>query len=66
MKDLIEAFTIFLKYGNPSYPTCCVHDALLVRCTKEVSNEDAARLDELGFFWSDEYDSWASFRFGSD
>jgi hypothetical protein len=31
----------------------------------EISNEDLARLDALGFFWDEEYDCWASFRFGS-
>lgn len=65
MKDLIEALTIFLKYGDPHKSTCCMHDSLLVICTKEVSKEDEVRLDELGFFWSDKHGYWESFRYGS-
>ena len=67
MKELIEALNIFLKYKNPHDPTHCEHDVLcIMQVTKEeVSAEDAVRLGELGFFWSDEYDCWASFRFGS-
>lgn len=70
MKDLIEALTILMKYGTDSYsPTHCEHDVLLVAGIgiKEgaVSEEDAKRLDALGFHWNTEYDCWASFRFGS-
>lgn len=65
MKNLIEALTIFLKYGNKTFPTCCEHDVLLVLCTKDVSQEDSERLEELGFRWSKEFDCWASFRYGS-
>jgi hypothetical protein len=69
MKDLIEALTILLKYGNPSHPTHCEHDELLI-CgidPKEVSEEDKAKLDKLGFFVSTEYgdEQFKSFRYGS-
>ena len=30
MSDLIEALTIFLKYGNPRNPTHCEHDVLTI------------------------------------
>ena len=30
MKDLIEALTILLKYGNPAHPTHCEHDELTI------------------------------------
>jgi len=65
MEDLIEALTIFLKYKNEDYPTHCEHDVLWIMGVgyDEVSEEDRKRLDELGFFWSD--DGWQSFRFGS-
>ena len=50
MKDLIEALQIFLKYGNPVYPTHCEHDALYVMIDPGlVSEEDKAKLDELGY-----------------
>lgn len=67
MKRLIEALTIFLKYANPSYPTHCEHDVLCIMGVgkDQVSDEDKEKLDELSFFWSDEYDCWASFRYGS-
>jgi len=65
MDDLIEAFTIFRKYGNPEYPTHCEHDELWI-CGIDpgaVSPDDTARLDQLGFFAAD--DAFKSFRFGS-
>jgi len=69
MEDLIEALQIFLKYANEDYsPVNCSHDQLYVGCGinfEDVSEEDVKRLDELGFFWSDEDDGFISFRFGS-
>ncbi len=69
MKDLIEALQIFLKYGNPKYPTWCAHDELNITEIDPaiVSEEDKKRLDELGFFVSDEdgESAFKSFRFGS-
>lgn len=65
MDDLIEALTIFRKYGNPHNPTHCEHDTLWI-CGIDpdaVSQEDTARLDQLGFFVGDE--AFQSFRFGS-
>lgn len=68
MKDLIEALTILLKYGNPHNPTHCEHDQLTI-CgidPDDVSEEDKAQLDKLGFFVSDEDGPcFISFRFGS-
>lgn len=67
MKDLIEALQIFLKYGDPYAPTHCEHDVMLVCIDPAaVSDDDKARLDELGFFVGKEYpDVFTSFRFGS-
>jgi len=69
MKDLIEALQILLKYANDDRnPTHCEHDQLYVGCgieLKKVTKEDINRLDELGFFWSDEDEGFISFRFGS-
>jgi len=65
MSDLIEALQIFLKYGNPKYPTLCEHDEFIVLIDPtEVSSEDKKRLDELGFFAREE-GNFCSFRFGS-
>ena len=76
MDDLIEALTIFRKYKNERNPTNCSHDELAIMAVgfAEVSEEDKARLDKLGFFWSgddgdgneeDEDGHWMSLRFGS-
>lgn len=67
MEDLIKALQIFLKYGNPDYPTHCEHDTLLVSINPEiVSEEDKVQLDFLGFFPSEEYDEcFISFKYGS-
>lgn len=65
MKNLIEALQIFLKYGNPNYPTHCEHDELWI-CgyeDAEILEEDRAKLEELGFF--NYGDGWKSFRYGS-
>jgi hypothetical protein len=65
MKNLIEALTIFLKYGDEPYQTHCEHDELWI-CgydDAEISEEDTAKLEELGF--SNYGDGWKSFRYGS-
>lgn len=67
MENLIKALQIFLKYGNPDYPTHCEHDCLWI-CGIEgsqVSDEDKAQLDELGFFYDKSDDSFKSYRYGS-
>jgi hypothetical protein len=69
MKDLIEALTILLKYGNPENPTHCEHDELTI-CgidPKDVSAADKKKLDKLGFFVSTSYGEpqFKSFRYGS-
>jgi hypothetical protein len=67
MEKLIEALQIFLKYGNPEYPTHCEHDVLYVYYVKpqDVSEEDIAKLDELGFHPDKEFNCFKSFRYGS-
>lgn len=69
MKDLIEALTIMLKYGNPSYPTHCEHDILVV-CGIEpskVSSDDIARIKKLGFNVGNPHgeECFYSYKFGS-
>jgi hypothetical protein len=65
--ELIEAFTIFKKYDDVSYPTSCDHDVLYVCGISPsiVSEEDIARLDELGFIASHDDDNFYSYRYGS-
>jgi len=68
VEDLIKALQIFLKYGNPDYPTHCEHDYLYVDINPElVSKEDIKLLDELGFVIDQEYggNGFGSFKYGS-
>lgn len=66
MKDLIEALTIFLKYGDPEWPTHCEHDVMQVCIDPAlVSEEDLSKLDDLGFFPDEEFDGFKSYKFGS-
>lgn len=69
MGQLIEALQIMFKYGNPSSPTHCEHDLLTI-CgidPRDVSKEDTKKLEELGFYTSDEYgeSQFHSFKYGS-
>lgn len=68
MNDLIEALHIFKKYvdGEWRNPFYCSYEELCIMQVDpdDVSKEDIARLDELGFFVSSE-DCFMSFRFGS-
>ncbi|WP_019530629.1 hypothetical protein [Dasania marina] len=67
MDNLIEALQIFMKYKNVKWPTNCSHDVLAIMDVEqsEVSKADTKRLDELDFFWSEEYDCFISFHYGS-
>ncbi len=69
MSDLIKALQILLKYGNPIYPTHCEHGILFIADIdlKQVTDEDKASLEELGFSIRTEYgkEQFYSYRFGS-
>lgn len=72
MDDLIEALNILKKYNNPnSYtsknPFHCEHDELSVFVDRfdEITEEDFAKLDELGFLKSYDEDHFISYRYGS-
>ena len=67
MSDLIKALQIFLKYGDPYSPCHCEHDELTI-CDispDDVSEEDKAELDKLGFFVDEREECFRSFRYGS-
>jgi hypothetical protein len=67
MSDLIKALQIFLKYSDNKWPTHCEHDILMIADILEddISEDDRDRLKILGFDWNDEYQCFASGRFGS-
>ena len=67
MKNLIEALQIFLKYGNPKYPTWCEHDVLHICDIDDgkVSDKDKDALDKLGFIVDTDEGGFMSFKYGS-
>lgn len=67
MEKLIKALQIFLKYANPANPTHCEHDELWIMDVDihDMAPEDIAEVEELGFHWSENDDSWKSYHFGS-
>lgn len=66
MEDLIKALQIFLKYGNPQWPTHCEHDVLMVCIEADrVSEEDLEALGKLGFIVDEDSEFFKSYRFGS-
>lgn len=65
--DLIKAIQIFDKYMHEDFGcfTNCTHDVLTVAVPyDEVTAEDRAELDKLGFN-KDEYGCFRSFLYGS-
>lgn len=65
MDDLIKALTILRKYGNPDWPTHCEHDVLLVLIDPaDVSEEDLAELETLGFRAGNGEGCFVSYKFG--
>ncbi len=71
MDKLIEALQIFMKYGNPAFPTHCEHDILYVYpgvTADEMDEEDVKQLEELHFTPDYEFGDeggWSSSFFGS-
>jgi len=66
IENLITALQIFLKYGNPRFPTCCEHDILFIDIDPhKVSAEDKNKLYELGFCASGDNSNFYSYIFGS-
>lgn len=65
MDEWIEILGIMKKYCseyNEAYPFWAEHDIIgLMLDWEEVSEEDLKRLDELGVFYSDEYNSLIKF-----
>jgi len=67
MKELIEALQIFLKYGNPDYPTNCEHDIMYI-CginSNDVSDDDKIKLEQLGFEIDNDFNQFYSDKYGS-
>ena len=66
MTDLIKALQIFSEHYSGSYPTWCAHDVLGINeLETPLTYEEKQEVEKLGFFWSEEYDGWISFKYGS-
>lgn len=66
-EQLIAAFRIFQTY-NPGarWPTHCEHDVMWVACSPgDVSKEDVALLDALGFHAGPHMEGFKSYQYGS-
>lgn len=69
LSELIDALTLLRKYGDPTSPTHCEHDTLMI-CgiePSQVSEEDTAKLEEMGFIVGNEFgeEAFISYRYGS-
>ena len=67
MQDIADGFAVLSKYekeGMQAHIGGASHDIIFgsTAFTPEgMSAEDVAKLDELGWHWSDEYDCWCHF-----
>ena len=59
---LITILNILSKYGlDEDYPLWAEHDIVGFRGPSNISQADLSTLDELGVFYSEEYDSLIMF-----
>lgn len=59
--NIIKGLQIFEKYDTDGC-VCAEHDVICgIALDTEISEEDRKIFDELGWFESEEYDSWAAF-----
>ena len=67
LSELIEALQIFLKYGDAEWPTHCEHDEMWITNVdaEAITDEDRTRLEELGFDYDEDDESYKSYSFGS-
>ena len=67
LSELVEGLQILLKYGDVEWPTHCEHDVMTIcnGCYDTMTDEDLAKLDELGFEWDEDERCFKSYAFGS-
>jgi len=69
MKDLVEAFKIFLKYSDNEYPINCQHDIMRVYLDidyVDMTIIDVEKLEELGFDYDEDFGCFYSHKYGSN
>ena len=66
IEQLIEDLKVFSKYSKSDWPTHCEHDVMMIADVEQddISEEDLAKVSDR-WHWSNEYDSYISFTFGS-
>lgn len=64
-KQVIEGLQILSRYGDPQEHDICAEHDIIYACPgvgpKDPSTEELQRLEDLGWFWDDQVDSWARF-----
>lgn len=62
MKDVYDGLAILLRY-DPDGDFDSQHDQLFCGGPRPdlIDAADFAKLDDLGFFWNEEFESWSKF-----
>lgn len=60
IQDVIEGLQIIEK-NHPGGGIEAGHDEIMAGHHKNLPEEDLKRLEELTWFWNDEWDSWMTF-----
>lgn len=61
MLQIIRGLQILSTY-EPNGECAAEHDEIYAKAPKKVSPEHAKELDDLGWFWTDDYESWCHSR----
>lgn len=62
MQKVRDGLSILLKY-NPDGDTAADHDIIYAASIpmKNIAADDLKQLDDLGWFWDQQYECWAHF-----
>lgn len=61
-KQVVGGLEILGRYGGADdHNICAEHDIIYAGHGCVVSDDDRAKLEELGWHWDDDIDSWARF-----
>lgn len=59
LNQVIEGLQVFAKYDE--HNVCAEHDIIYARAYTDLTPEDTATLERLGWHWSKQADSWGVF-----
>lgn len=62
-KNIAAGLLILDEFAGLKFHVCCEHDIICAGPDNmdDIDAEAAKKLEELGWFWSEEYDRWAYF-----